>query len=470
MPVASTALKFLDKHRVAYDVLELKPFLSARDAATAAGIAPGALMKAVIVHDGVGLVMATLPVHHELDLEHFSELLNRPLELATDVQIQKRFHDCVPKFLPPLGGAYGIGTVVHKSFAGLEQVYFLAGDRRTLVRIDRKNLLRMYKKGGAAILASGYSRPVAADSRPALAAGASAPPRDTPAGSSSRLDIKSRLRQLGRLPAMPEMGRRILQLRARGEPDIKVLSEVVELDPSLAAQVMRYARSPFFGYRGTVDSVKTAMARVLGYDMVMNLALGLATAKPFKIPKSGPLGLDAFWHHAVYSAALVQALSGLLPPTIRPPSGLAYLAGLSHNFGHLLVGHLFREEFMVLNKVIESHPDKPVTAIEQATLGIDHTEIGAMLMEYWKLPEEVVVAIRHHHNANYHGPHSIYANLVLIADRMLKRQGFGDASGTDLPQGMLDFLEISEYQLEAVTQRIMSGREGLDTMAQQLAA
>ena len=467
MPVASTVLKFLEKNRVTYHVLDLKPFLSPRDAAVAAGIAPGALMKAVVVHDGVGLVMATMPANHELDIEEFGGLINRPLELATDAQLQKCFHDCTPRFLPPLGIAYGMGTVVHKNFAELDTVYFLAGDRRTVVRVDKKNFQRMYKKYSAAIFASGYSRPavaktVAAQQEPVAAKGQAA--------SSPMLDIKSRIRKLGRLPAMPEMGQRILVLRSRGEPDIKSLAEVVELDPSLAAQVMRYARSPFFGYRGTVDSVRVAMARVLGYDMVMNLALGLATAKPFKTPRTGPLGLDAFWYHAIYSAALVQALSGLLPPTIRPPSGLAYLAGLSHNFGHLLVGHMFKEEFMVLNRVVENHPDKDVLKLEQATLGIDHAEIGAMLMDYWKLPEEVVIAIKEHHNENYNGPHAVYPHLVLIADRMLKRHGLGDASSTELPRGLLEFLEISEYQLESVTKRIMDGREGLDTMAQQLAA
>ena len=125
---------------------------------------------------------------------------------------------------------------------------------------------------------------------------------------------------------------------------------------------------------------------------------------------------------------------------------------------------------MVLNRVVENHPDKDVLKLEQATLGIDHAEIGAMLMDYWKLPEEVVIAIKEHHNENYNGPHAVYPHLVLIADRMLKRHGLGDASSTELPQGLLEFLEISEYQLESVTKRIMDGREGLDTMAQQLAA
>lgn len=471
MPVAATIVKLLQASRVTCDVLELKPFTSLREAAVAAGIAPAALMKAVVVHDGAGFVMATMPANHELDLGIFGELVNRPVEQASEAKLQKVFHDCSPKYLPALGAAYGIGTVVHASFATLDTVYFLGGDRRTLVRIDHRNFLRLFKKQSGIIHADRYSRPVAAPSSTPTPARSPAALSGTDARLGlSRLNIKERIRSQGKLPAMPEMAQRILELRATNEPELKKLAEIVEVDPSLAAQVMRYARSPFFGYRGAVDSVRVAMSRVLGYDMVMNLALGIATARPFRTPKAGPLGLDAFWRHAVYSAALTQAISSLVPPEIRPPSGMAYLAGLSHNFGHLLVGHLFKEEFIMLNKLVEEHPERSVTSVELAALGIDHTEVGAMLMEYWKLPEEIVVAIREHHNENYHGPHAVYAQLVLIADRMLKRQGLGDASGTDLPAGIIGFLELSEYQLEAATKRIMEGRDGLDMMAQQLAA
>lgn len=470
MPIAATLVKLLDANRIVHDVIELKPFTSPREAAVAAGIASASLMKVVVVHDGAGLVAATMPANHELDLRAFSELLNRPVDPASELQLQKVFHDCSTKYLPAPCMAYGVGTVVHASFVALDKVYFLGGDRRTVIRVERRNFHRLFRKQDGVIVADGYSAPVMARPVPTTARIATRSSPDVGGAVATPLNIKERIRSLGKLPAMPEMGRRILQLRATHEPDIGKLAELVELDPSLAAQVMRYARSPFFGYRGVVDSVRVAMSRVLGYDMVMNLALGLATARPFRIPKNGPLGLDAFWRHAVYSAALTQALSGLVPPGIRPPSGMAYLAGLSHNFGHLLIGHLFRDEFTRLNGLVEQHPERTVTSIELTTIGADHAEVGSMLMEYWKLPEEVVVAIREHHNENYHGPHAVYPQLVLIVDRMLKRHGLGDASGTQLPPEILGFLEISEYQIDAATKRILEGREGLETMAQQLAA
>lgn len=282
------------------------------------------------------------------------------------------------------------------------------------------------------------------------------------------LNIKSRIEGLDKLPSMPGTARQIIQLRADPNGDVDKLSKIIETDPSLAAQVIRYARSPLYGYRGKVDSVHTAIARVLGYEMVLNLALGVATAKPFKVPRKGPLGLDAFWRHALYSASLTQGLSTLVPPDLRPGAGMAYLAGLLHNLGHVLLGHLFKQEFLILNKFVLQAPEKPLVETEVEVLGIHHGRLGAWLMKSWGLPEETIVAVQEHHNENYRGPFAIFPLLVLVSDRILKKQDMGDAESTELPPAVLQYLEISEYEILAVTQRIFERGEDLASMATQM--
>lgn len=279
------------------------------------------------------------------------------------------------------------------------------------------------------------------------------------------LDIRNRIRRIEKLPPMPDMTRKILRLSGKPDADVKELIEIVQLDPSLAAQVMRYAASPFFGYQGKIESVRTAITRVLGYNTVLNLALGATAARSFRIPRNVPLGLDAFWRHAIYSAALVQALSSAVSKDVRPPAGMAYLAGLLHNFGHLLLGHLFKQEFLILNKYIARYPDKPIESIERRVLGTDHGAIGAWLMEAWQLPEEIVIATREHHNEGYQEIHAIYPQLVFLADRLLKAQGIGDANDSRVPATIYDSLGIGEYQAAAITNRVMEGAEGLELMA-----
>lgn len=452
MAVANTIKLYLEKKRIPHEVQEWPPFSSLSDAADT--LAPQAVVKTAVLKDELGLLLAVLPAHHSLDLEALSRLLHRPLALASEACIAEVFHDCAPGFVPPLGDAYAVRTILDEGLAVPEALYFAAGDPTHLIRVDGKDFQQLLAH---AWLAGGFTRV-----KRALHGGG--------AGTEQLADLRQRLNELEQLPALPMMAQRILQLRADPQADAEKLARVVELDPSLAAQVMRYAASPFFAYQGKVDSLRTAISRVLGYEVVMNLALGIATARPFKIPTMGPLGLNPFWRHATYSAALVQALAREMPRELRPTLGLSYLAGLLHNVGHLLLGHLFKREFFLLSDALASRPAVSITALERDLLSVDHTQLGAWLMEAWGLPDEIVVAVREHHDPAYSGVHSTYARLIYIADCMLKGHGMGDGEAVEPPLDALRALGLDELRVLLVMNRVLEGCEGLNLMAQGLAA
>lgn len=292
-------------------------------------------------------------------------------------------------------------------------------------------------------------------------------------------EIRRRIEQVYELPPMPEMARRVLQLRNNPDASIAELASIVELDPSLAAQVVRYAASPFYAYRGTINSIHDAITRVLGFDMVMNMALGLATGKSFQNPCDGPLGLHAFWRHAVYTATLVQALAKRMPPSSRPQPGMVYLAGLLHNFGFLLLGHLFPPEFKLLNKLVAAHPESPVTALEKCVLGMGqaqnllemgHAQIGSWLMQSWQMPDEIVITLREHHNPAYQGDHAVFPHLIMIADHILKGREIGDAPDACLPPLSLETIGLTEAFVTEVADQLFEDCTSLDQMARQLAS
>ncbi|HKK13799.1 MAG TPA: HDOD domain-containing protein [Gammaproteobacteria bacterium] len=292
-------------------------------------------------------------------------------------------------------------------------------------------------------------------------------------------EIQRRLEQIYELPAMPDMAQRLLMLRNDPNASAADLGRLVELDPSLAAQVVHYATSPFFGYRGKVESIRDAVSRVLGFDMVVNMALGLATSRSFRNPPDGPLGLNAFWRHSVYTAVLVQSLAAGMPRDSRPKPGMAYLAGLLHNFGFLLLGHLFPPEFQLLNKLVAANPDTPVMELEkrvlgmgqaQDCLGMGHAQVGAWLMAHWGMPGEITVSLREHHNPEYDGEHAVYARLVQVADHLLKRYGIGDAPHGELPEPVMARLGLSEAQALEITTKLLESAPSLDAMARQLSS
>ncbi len=296
--------------------------------------------------------------------------------------------------------------------------------------------------------------------------------QDTPA---LLISLQQRIESTTDLPAMPEVAQALLRLNANPNGNIKDVVEIIELDPSMAAQVMRYARSAFFGYRGEIRSLRQAISSVLGYCPTIDICMGLSLGKTFSVSNFGPMGIYPFWQHSIYSAALIERMIQIMPRQLasqqqRPLPGLGFLCGLLHNFGILLTAHLFKKESIMLQKIINANQDRAVIDLEHQVLGTNHMEIGAWLVRSWNLQPEIQIAIAEHHNENYQGEHALYAKLVLVTDRLLKRYDIGDAESTELPVTILSELGISEQQAEEMLENIMAATQDLDLLAQKFAA
>lgn len=284
----------------------------------------------------------------------------------------------------------------------------------------------------------------------------------------SALKMKGRLEETFELPAIPTMADAILKLRVDPKAEAKHLAAIVEKDPSLAAQVISWAQSPYYGFAGTVTSVEMAIVKVLGFDLVMNLALGIAVGKSMKVPQEGPLGLKNYWLSSIYTGALVEKLVYTMPASKRPIRGLAYLAGLLCNFGHLLLGVVFPPQFYTLNKLIAFNPHIHPSLIETYLLGVDHEQIGSWLMRAWKMPQEVNAAVLKHHEEDFQGEFSVYSNLVYLANRLLKRHNLGDAENSDISPQLLESLALSETQILCALEEVTSKGEEWDNLAKQI--
>jgi HD-like signal output (HDOD) protein len=227
-----------------------------------------------------------------------------------------------------------------------------------------------------------------------------------------------------------------------------------------------------------VTTVHDAIARVLGFDLVMNLSLGLAAGRSFRVPDKGPLGLSRFWEHAVCSAVLVQKLAEIMPEGTRPPPGLCYLSGLLHDFGILLLGHLFPPEYQLLNKLAEASPGRSVAELEQCLLGMGqardvlamgHARIGAWLMEAWRMPDAIRVTLLEHHNADYHGDHDLLVHLVQLSDFLLQHESAPPEAG-HFPPANLRRLQLLPEQVLDVFAKAMKARDELASLSSHLAA
>jgi HD-like signal output (HDOD) protein len=281
------------------------------------------------------------------------------------------------------------------------------------------------------------------------------------------MDLRGRIEKIDGLPCLPAVAQNILALSAKDNASVAELAHIVESDPMLAAQLLRWASSPFYGKRAKLKSVQDAI-NVVGFDLVINLALGVASMKTLQIPNAGPLGMTAIWRHSVYTATLMSLLADRVTVSARPSAGLAYLTGLLHNIGLFLLGHQFPREFDVLSRLVAANPEIPLAYLEKFAFGTDHARLGTWLLSMWGLPEDLCVAVAHHHNPEYTGARRSLAQLCLLADHALATSGIGDGyRAPALLTSCCDALGIAPTKVEELLATVLEKGEVLDAFATQ---
>jgi HD-like signal output (HDOD) protein/prolyl-tRNA editing enzyme YbaK/EbsC (Cys-tRNA(Pro) deacylase) len=412
-------------------------------------------VQAALLIDIKGVLMVVHRFDSTLDLDAVFQLTGRRLQPLTARQVMRLFSDCDPGFTPPIGAAYDLPVLVDSDITQAERVLFTGGTDQGLVEMDGRSFrlaLAGSREGHLVIRGQGNN------CREAL----------------SLEEVADKLQKLYRLPPMPALALRILRLTTNADATARELAELIEFDPSLTAQIMRYARSALFNYPGQVNSVQEAVTRVLGFDRVAHIALGIASVRAFDVPRQGILGMDNFWRHSLYCAFLCQ----IIAPQCKADKGLAYLCGLLHNFGLLLVGHLFPSEFNELNNLRDANPEASMQSLEQQVFGqggdevlaVGHGAIGGILHKLWQLPDPVVKAAGVHQHPGYHGEHEHYVLMVQLANALLKGRNIGDEFNPDDIPTLLERLGLDGSLADDLNAEVDRVAPDLDALALSLAS
>ena len=278
--------------------------------------------------------------------------------------------------------------------------------------------------------------------------------------------IKQRLEDTLEIPTLPATAQRIIELRVNPNAVVSDLADIVESDPSLAAQVVSWAASPYYAAPGKIRSVQDAIVRVLGFDLVGNLALGLALGKTLELPKDRVDGLTPYWLQSIYCSTFVEAIVTLIPPAIKPSKGLTYLSGLLHNFGYLVLAHIFPPHFSQICRYIEANPHISHMAVENHLLQITREQICLWLMDLWNMPPEVKATIQYQHDPSYNGPHCTYPNLIFMALRLLKQEGIGDAPLEEVPDELFARYQLNRDDVMEKLHEVIESAEEISSISQ----
>ncbi|MGE7992820.1 HDOD domain-containing protein [Pseudomonas sp. NPDC089554] len=420
-------------------------------------------VQAILLDDEIGALMVLFPQSQLLDLNRLEELTGRKLKAVPLARLKQMLDKHSLKTLPGIPSLTSSPCQYEASLLKADKLLIDSGEAGVLLEIERDAFKRMLNKASS----SSFGLEVESIKR-----NLDRPHDDTQEISNAvqaftARRIQKRLEETIEIPPLADTAQKIIKLRVDPNASIDDITGVVETDPALAAQVVSWAASPYYASPGKIRSVEDAIVRVLGFDLVINLALGLALGKTLSLPKDHPQQATPYWQQSIYTAAVIEGLTRAMPRAERPEAGLTYLAGLLHNFGYLLLAHVFPPHFSLICRHLEVNPHLYHSYVEQHLLGISREQIGAWLMKLWDMPEELSAALRFQHDPDYQGEHAVYPNLVCLATQLLRLRGIGSGPQEVIPDALLERLGLTRDKAEEVVSKVLEAEQLLRELASQ---
>ncbi|MCP5104266.1 MAG: HDOD domain-containing protein [bacterium] len=201
------------------------------------------------------------------------------------------------------------------------------------------------------------------------------------------------------LRAMPSLTMEVLEMLNASHFDTKAIKEKIQLDPAMAAFILKFCNSPFLGIKVPIVNLRYALDIIgptTSKSILMSYLLRNLSDKSAKLTFAGYL-----WEHSIQVALIARELTAHL--NLKQMEEEAYLAGLLHDIGKLAI-YLFDPENYENLMLEVDMKRQAILPLETGFYGFSHTEAGNYLLNRWGLPQMLKDSARCHHDIqNYPG-------------------------------------------------------------------
>jgi putative nucleotidyltransferase with HDIG domain len=225
-----------------------------------------------------------------------------------------------------------------------------------------------------------------------------------------------------KMPAFPKSVQRILELSRDINCAPKELVSVIEKDPVMTMKLLRIINSAYYSFPKQITSVNQSIV-FLGLNTIKNMALSFAVIGV--LPKENAAGYDMqrYLMHSLVTAGLARTLCQKFNRDGTDP-GDCNLAGLLHDFGKVVFAQFLAEDFKrALQYSAENNV--PLHIAERQIIGVDHSVVGAMLVEGWQFPKNLAETIRHHHDGQQK---NTLQSCLFLADQLSKHPSINNGA------------------------------------------
>lgn len=225
------------------------------------------------------------------------------------------------------------------------------------------------------------------------------------------------------LAVLPSVYHRVREQLESPDGSVIEVAHLVAADPALTTGVLRLVNSAFYGFSRKIDSVERAIP-ILGLQQTHELVLAMSVSSMFEGIKPQNMDMKRFWHGSMMRALAAREIAHI---SCNPASERLFVIGLLADIGHLVMYQTVPELTTEAWTCAEAGQEALHEA-ERRIIGCDYAEVGAALMDAWRLPPSFAGIIGAQIVPRLGGEHILEAELLHVAVAIARADNNNDGS------------------------------------------
>lgn len=196
------------------------------------------------------------------------------------------------------------------------------------------------------------------------------------------------------LPPLPSLYFQILARLKSPDCSAESIAEVLAKDMGMTTRLLQVVNSGACGQSRRVTELVDVI-NLLGTEEIKSLVVGVRLFESHERIKPLYFSISQIWRHSTAVAHAARAICRLETANEELAND-AYLAGLLHDLGKLVLQNNFEAQYNTVQRTAKA-TGRRLWEVEVDEFGVSHAEIGGYVMGRWGMPMSLIDAVSLHH-------------------------------------------------------------------------